>query len=119
MTIQLMNETFNPQYINTDGEDTYLEPLQLDMFKDYTMAVVLPRDGDDKHWFSDSCGAEIPRWIRNRLSECCRGAAGRCVLPNQIRWLLQRAMGNSERMGQIQKRLLSHIVAARKSENSQ
>ena len=55
MTIQLMNETFNPQYINTDGEDTYLEPLQLDMFKDYTMAIVVPRDEDDEFWFSDYC----------------------------------------------------------------
>ena len=57
MTIQLMNETFNPQYINTDGEDTYLEPLQLDMFKDYTMAIVVPRDEDDEFWFSDYCAS--------------------------------------------------------------
>lgn len=56
--MELLNETFNEVYVDCDSDnDSYYirEYIQLDMFKDYTMAVVLPRDEDDEFWFSDYC----------------------------------------------------------------
>ena len=56
--MELLNETFNEVYVDCDNDDySYYtrEYIQLDMFKDYTMAVVLPRDEDDEFWFSDYC----------------------------------------------------------------
>jgi|TARA_R110002074_G_scaffold30615_2_gene86527 hypothetical protein len=55
--MELLNETFNEVYVDCDNDnDSYTrEYIQLDMFKDYTMAIVLPRDEDDDYWFSDYC----------------------------------------------------------------
>ena len=50
--MELLNTTFNPRYWNCDNDDQ--EPIQLDMFDDYTIAIVLARDELDEDWFSDS-----------------------------------------------------------------
>ena len=49
--MELLNTTFNPRYWNCDNDDQ--EPIQLDMFDDYTIAIVLARDELDEDWFSD------------------------------------------------------------------
>ena len=49
--MKLLNTTFNPRYWNCDNDDQ--EPIQLDMFDDYTIAIVLARDELDEDWFSD------------------------------------------------------------------
>ena len=56
--MELLNENFNLYYTDCDTDETVYKRkfVQLDMFKDYTMAVVLPRDEDDEFWFSDYCG---------------------------------------------------------------
>ena len=56
--MDLLNENFNLYYTDCDTDETVYKRkfVQLDMFKDYTMAVVLPRDEDDEFWFSDYCG---------------------------------------------------------------
>ena len=63
--MELLNETFNPTYWNCDSDDPYNNPMQLDMFDEYTMAIVLARDELDEDWFSDySCHVYIGtnRW---------------------------------------------------------
>lgn len=72
--MELLNKNFNLYYKDCDDDESYTKKyIQLDMFKDYTMAVVLPRDGDDKHWFSDSCGEALigtDRWrVEDRFTE--------------------------------------------------
>ena len=53
-----------------NGETVYKRKfVQLDMFKDYTMAVVLPRDEDDEFWFSDYCGEVFIGTNRWRVEE--------------------------------------------------
>jgi hypothetical protein len=56
--MELLNENFNLYYTDCDTDETVYKTkfVQLDMFKKYTMAVVLPRDEDDDYWFSDFCG---------------------------------------------------------------
>ena len=49
--MELLNTTFNPRYWNCDNDDQ--EPIQLDMFDDYIIAIVLARDELDEDWFSD------------------------------------------------------------------
>ena len=49
--MELLNTTFKPRYWNCDNDDQ--EPIQLDMFDDYTIAIVLARDELDEDWFSD------------------------------------------------------------------
>ena len=41
--MKLLNTTFNPRYWNCDSDD-FSDPMQLDMFDDYTIAIVLARD---------------------------------------------------------------------------
>ena len=50
--MELLNTTFNPRYWNCDSDD-FSDPMQLDMFDDYTIAIVLARDELDEDWFSD------------------------------------------------------------------
>mgnify|MGYP003115847722 FL=1 len=55
--MQLLNDNFHLYYTDCDDDESYTKKyMQLDMFKNYTMAVVLPRDEDDEYWFSDLCG---------------------------------------------------------------
>ena len=53
--MELLNENFNETYVDCDNDNYTRENIQLDMFKNYTMAIVLPRDEDDDYWFSDYC----------------------------------------------------------------
>ena len=55
--MKLLNDNFDLYYTDCDDDESYTKKyMQLDMFKNYTMAVVLPRDEDDDYWFSDFCG---------------------------------------------------------------
>lgn len=56
--MELLNENFNLYYTDCDTDETAYKRkfVQLDMFKDYTIAVVLLRDEDDKTWYSDYSG---------------------------------------------------------------
>ena len=49
--MKLLNTTFNPRYWNCDNDDR--EPIQLDLFKNYTLAIVMIRDEEDEDWWSD------------------------------------------------------------------
>lgn len=56
--MQLLNENFyNLRWIDYDNERPWKDYVQLDMFKKYTMGVVLPRDEADEFWFSDWSGS--------------------------------------------------------------
>ena len=52
--MKLLNDNFDLYYTDCDDDEAYTKYMQLDMFKNYTMAVVLPRDEDDDYWF-DRC----------------------------------------------------------------
>jgi hypothetical protein len=69
--MELLNENFNLYYTDCDTDETVYKRkfVQLDMFKDYTMAVVLPRDEDDEFWFSDYCGEVFIGTNRWRVEE--------------------------------------------------
>ena len=69
--MELLNENFNLYYTDCDTDKTVYKRkfVQLDMFKDYTMAVVLPRDEDDEFWFSDYCGEVFIGTNRWRVEE--------------------------------------------------
>ena len=51
--MKLLNTTFNPTYHNCDSDDPFSDPMQLDMFDDYTLAIVMIRDEADEDWWSD------------------------------------------------------------------
>ena len=51
--MKLLNTTFNPTYWNCDSDNPSYDPFQLDMFDNYTVAIVLARDELDEDWFSD------------------------------------------------------------------
>ena len=71
--MKLLNENFNLSYTDCDDESYTKKYIQLDMFKDYTMAVVLSRDETDEFWFSDYCGEALigtERWkVEDRFTE--------------------------------------------------
>ena len=68
--MKLLNDNFELYYTDCDDDDAHTkEYMQLDMFKNYTMAVVLPRDEDDDYWFSDFCGEVFIGTNRWRVEE--------------------------------------------------
>ena len=68
--MKLLNDNFDLYYTDCDDDESYTkEYMQLDMFKNYTMAVVLPRDEDDDYWFSDFCGEVFIGTDRWRVEE--------------------------------------------------
>ena len=71
--MELLNENFTLYYTDCDDESYTKKYIQLDMFKDYTMAVVLSRDEADEFWFSDYCGEALigtDRWkVEDRFTE--------------------------------------------------
>ena len=68
--MKLLNDNFDLYYTDCDDDESYTKKyMQLDMFKNYTMAVVLPRDEDDDYWFSDFCGEVFIGTDRWRVEE--------------------------------------------------
>ena len=68
--MKLLNDNFDLYYTDCDNDESYTKNyMQLDMFKNYTMAVVLPRDEDDDYWFSDFCGEVFIGTDRWRVEE--------------------------------------------------
>jgi len=68
--MKLLNDNFDLYYTDCDDDESYTKNfMQLDMFKKYTMAVVLPRDEDDDYWFSDFCGEVFIGTDRWRVEE--------------------------------------------------
>ena len=68
--MKLLNDNFDLYYTDCDDDDAHTKKyMQLDMFKKYTMAVVLPRDEDDDYWFSDFCGEVFIGTNRWRVEE--------------------------------------------------
>lgn len=68
--MKLLNDNFDLYYTDCDDDDAHTKKyMQLDMFKNYTMAVVLPRDEDDDYWFSDFCGEIFIGTNRWRVEE--------------------------------------------------
>ena len=68
--MKLLNDNFELYYTDCDDDESYTKNfMQLDMFKNYTMAVVLPRDEDDDYWFSDFCGEVFIGTDRWRVEE--------------------------------------------------
>lgn len=68
--MKLLNDNFDLYYTDCDDDEAYTKKyMQLDMFKNYTMAVVLPRDEDDDYWFSDFCGEVFIGTNRWRVEE--------------------------------------------------
>lgn len=51
--MKLLRHNFNETFTDCDNDNYTRQPMQLDMFKKYTMAVILSRDEADFDWWDN------------------------------------------------------------------